>query len=245
MDTRFWGPDGWKLFHTIAFKYPHLPSDDDIMNHKIFYNSLQDVLPCKYCRISYRKYINEQPIEKHLKSHDKLFKWSYNLHNKVNGKLRKQGHNSNIDPSYKEIYAFYKSNPYKDICLLGTCFLKSIVYNFPDNKTDNDRIKLMYYTFFNTLILIYPHSNKNLLIEYNKSYPIRNNMENRDNIKKWFYILNMNLEEQCSIIKPYNIYCKECEKYRSKECNKDSHKGNTCRLSGNKTIIKKTIKKKH
>jgi len=228
MDTRFWGPDGWKLFHTIAMKYPNNPTDDDKNLHKMFYNILQDVLPCKYCRISYREYIAELPIEKSLKNKEDMFKWSYNIHNKVNGKLRKQGHIKYPNPSYEEVYKIYESDTYKDICLLGTCFLKSIIYNFPE-KGDNERLKLMYYSFFNLFIDIYPNTNKSILTEYNNEYPIMNNMNNRDNIKKWFYILNLNLEENCGDIKPYNIYCRDCEKYRSKSCQKDTHKGTTCR----------------
>jgi hypothetical protein len=231
MDTRFWGPDGWKLFHTVAIKYPLNPSEDDIITHKMFYNSLQDVLPCKYCRMSYREYIAKRPVEKHLSSRESLFKWSYLMHNEVNGKLRKQGHIKYPDPPYEEIYELYQSDPYKDICLLGTCFLKSIIYNFPE-KGDNERLKLMYYCFFNNFVLVYPNDNKPLLVEYNSEFTIMKNMRNRDNLKKWFYILNLNLEENCGTIQPYNIYCRDCEKYRSKSCQKDTHKGTTCRKSG-------------
>ena len=97
-------------------------------------------------------------------------------------------------------------------------------------------LKLMYYSFFNLFIDIYPNTNKSILTEYNNEYPIMNNMNNRDNIKKWFYILNLNLEENCGDIKPYNIYCRDCEKYRSKSCQKDTHKGDTCRNKDNNNI---------
>jgi hypothetical protein len=238
MDTRYWGPEGWQLFHTICYNYPIKPDIITIQTHKIFFKIIGDILPCKYCRMSYKKYIEDLPVEKSLDSRDSLFKWSYLLHNKVNGKLRKQGHLNTPDPEYDDVYKFYSEEPFKEMCLLGNNFLKAIVYNYPKNG-DNPRLRLIYYTFFNYLIDLYPNLNKNELSQYNNNYPILNNMENRDALKKWFYILSCNIEKNCREILPYNIYCKKCEQYRSKDCSKDTHKGNTCRKKTNKIKMTK------
>ena len=50
MDTRFWGPDGWLLLHSIAQNYPSNPTKEDKYTYKHFFNSLKHVLPCIYCR---------------------------------------------------------------------------------------------------------------------------------------------------------------------------------------------------
>ena len=61
MDTRFWGPPGWKLLHQIAYQYPENPTPEDKLNYGIFYSNLGNVLPCKYCRNSFTKYIKNLP----------------------------------------------------------------------------------------------------------------------------------------------------------------------------------------
>jgi len=242
MDTRYWGPDGWKLLHTITYNYPIEPCIDDIMNHKLFFYIIGDILPCKYCRISYKQYIKDLPPDNFLNSRNDVFKWLYLIHNMINNKLRKQGHITFENPSYEEIYEKYSKKPNMDECLIGSCFLKAIVYNYPEviNK-DSERIKRLYYMFFNYLMIVYPNSSKELLINFNASKNIYNNLNNRNNIKKWYYILCCYIEKNCKDIKPYNIFCRDCEKYRSKACIKTNHKGTTCRIK-EKPIKDKKLK---
>ena len=45
MDTRYWGPDGWKLFHTIAMKYPLNPYEDDIITFDGYNHSVHQCEP--------------------------------------------------------------------------------------------------------------------------------------------------------------------------------------------------------
>ena len=230
MDTRFWGPDGWKLLHTITLYYPINPTYDDIQTHRTFFYLVGDILPCKYCRISYKKYIKELPPDKFLDNRDNIFQWLYKIHNKVNGKLRKQGHLKEDDPHLVDIITKYNGEPFKEVCLLGNNFLKAIVHNYPKEiNSDNIRLKYIYYTFFEYLFKLYPNNNKDKFKIFNSEYPIFKNLENCENIKKWFYLLSCYIEENCNGIKPYNIHCRDCEKYRSKSCHKDTHKGNTCR----------------
>ena len=101
MDTRFWGPDGWRLLHSITIGYPEKPSSEDKQLYSVFFKILKYVLPCIYCRRSYEQYINELPIEPFLKNKKSLSEWLYHIHNKVNAKLRGQGLNPNSDPSFK------------------------------------------------------------------------------------------------------------------------------------------------
>ena len=107
MDTRFWGPDGWKLLHSIVEKYPLNPSITEQNTYKNFMNSLKHVLPCIYCRRSFHQYLNELPIHNKLEDRgfpldhrENLFRWIYLIHNKVNQKLRSQNLIENDDRLY-------------------------------------------------------------------------------------------------------------------------------------------------
>ena len=53
MDTRAWGPSGWQMLHLIA----HYEGD----KAKYFFPNLKDILPCKFCRESTAKFLEEMP----------------------------------------------------------------------------------------------------------------------------------------------------------------------------------------
>lgn len=100
MDTKFWGPSGWRLLHLIAQagRGP-LPA---------FFESLPYVLPCKFCRKSLSEYIEEDPIPS--KKGD-FPKWLWRIHNAVNAKLRRQGilkSPAAEDPPFKKVEEIYK-----------------------------------------------------------------------------------------------------------------------------------------
>lgn len=89
MDTRVWGPHGWKLIHTVAFNYPEHPTDDDKARYTSFFHSLADVLPCETCRQHFGDLLKEYPVTKGLKSREAMSRWSVEAHNKVNRRLKK------------------------------------------------------------------------------------------------------------------------------------------------------------
>jgi hypothetical protein len=118
----------WKTFHwTIeyfienkstnwnwAYMYPDAPLIMDILefyetSHKSEKHSmtlskhLAFILPCKYCRNSFTKYSKNLPVDGYLDSRSKLTEWVYLMHNKVNGKLRRQGFLDSPNPSFKEV----------------------------------------------------------------------------------------------------------------------------------------------
>ena len=102
MDTRYWGPSGWKLLHSITFSY-----EESLKNqyHDFFY-VIAFLLPCKFCRKSYSEYITNDPID--VSSKTNLTKWLWRIHNKVNEKLRKQGLCNHEDPPFSEVKKFYE-----------------------------------------------------------------------------------------------------------------------------------------
>lgn len=106
MDTRFWGPSGWKLIHLAAANYT--PAHKPHMRRWLA--TLPYVLPCKFCRASLTEYYEELPFESALQSGSTaLLKWTHAIHGKVNEKLRGQGQTIKCDPSFKEVQTYYKS----------------------------------------------------------------------------------------------------------------------------------------
>lgn len=109
MQTTQWGPEGWILFHVLPFYYANRnPRPGQRELYKEFYVLLKDILPCIYCRQSYKNFLDEIPIEKHLDGFLPLVEWTYLLHNLVNKKLRDQGYLDSPDPSLNEVLERFK-----------------------------------------------------------------------------------------------------------------------------------------
>jgi hypothetical protein len=106
MDTRFWGPSGWRLLHSITFAY--IPHTDKIPVREMF-TMLPFVLPCKYCRTSLSEYMDRHPLEPALESRATLTRWLWKIHNEVNSKLRNQKLPVKPDPPFEDVEKFYKN----------------------------------------------------------------------------------------------------------------------------------------
>ena len=91
MLTSVWGPSFWHVLHTISFNYPVEPTKTDKMNYKKFVLQLKYILPCKYCRINFRKNLKQMPLHmKHMKSRDTFSRYMYELHELINKMLNKK-----------------------------------------------------------------------------------------------------------------------------------------------------------
>jgi hypothetical protein len=142
MDTRFWGPSGWRLLHTITFTYDE--SDRSRLYYKNFFEALPFVLPCKFCRSSLTEYYRQLPCQDEvLSTKETLTKWMYNIHNLVNYKLRTQGLNPTKDPSFESVKKFYEkwlqTSSYENHIITFWDFLFSIAYNHPKESTPNSK----------------------------------------------------------------------------------------------------------
>jgi len=127
MDTRFWGPSGWRLLHFIAFAAPTLNRH----HLHLFFETLPYVLPCKFCRASLTDYYTTDPIPTDA---NEFANWLYRIHNRVNGKLREQKLIKNKDPSWQEVKQRYEKWM-KEACtqrtMMGWDFLYSVAYTTP------------------------------------------------------------------------------------------------------------------
>jgi hypothetical protein len=91
MLTSVWGPAAWHLIHTISFNYPINPTTENKKYYKEFIENLQNVLPCKYCRINLKNNLKVYPIRPcHMKNRDTFSRYIYKLHEVINKKLGKK-----------------------------------------------------------------------------------------------------------------------------------------------------------
>ncbi len=229
MDTRFWGPPGWKLLHQIAYQYPENPTPDEKLNYGIFYSNLGNVLPCKYCRNSFTKYHNNLPVHGFLDSREKLTEWVYLIHNKVNGKLRRQGFLDTPNPSFKEVNEKYAECADVKCQLPGWDFIYSLVFNYSVENPPPQQAS-GYVTFFTYLGKVIPCP------EYRKYYndlfnkdPVENHLTTQDSLLKWLYNINCQINTKLNEKnKDFARLCSFYEGFKAGACKKKSHKGKTC-----------------
>jgi len=146
MDTRFWGPSGWKLFHLITFDYKYSMKNAKL--YATFFETIPYILPCKFCRASLTDYYRQHPfllddslnpslnssLNPSLNPKLNIKKWMFDIHNCVNDKLRKQGLNPNPNPKYGDIVKYYKKwmkCDWTQHLSIVWDFLFAVAYNHP------------------------------------------------------------------------------------------------------------------
>ena len=241
MDTRKWGSSGWHLLHTISFHYPIKPTNSDKINYLLFFSTVKNILPCKYCRESFEVFTQEIKLINYLDNRDKLSKWLYMVHNLVNDKLRKQGLLNYPNPKYKEVESKYIDSDLKSPLHSPWDFLYCAVFNYPHKKDLTTQMVQSYYTFFDMLNLVLPEGSfKKLYQESYQKYNIKCYLSSRFKLKKWLFKVNCYLNNTlCQKNKNYKAICDKYDGYRA-GCSKKSHKGITCRKES-----KRHTKKNH
>lgn len=115
MSTKHWGPGAWKfLFTSIMGHYP-IRLDDNNTEHIVIKNSFKNmlsglafVMPCIFCRESFKGFIKELPIEEYLIGRIELMYWLYLMKEKVNTKLKTQ-ENKCYNDEKKRLKSLYYS----------------------------------------------------------------------------------------------------------------------------------------
>ena len=114
MSTKHWGPAAWKfLFTSIMGRYPtkiNMNNSEHVLVKNAFKNmltSLQIVMPCIYCRESFKTFLLELPIEPYLVGRMELMYWLYLMKDKVNNKLINQERQCYNDEKQKFKTKFY------------------------------------------------------------------------------------------------------------------------------------------
>ncbi len=224
IDTRYFGPSAWQLFHLIAFFSPN-PQDTLL--------DMKDMLPCKFCRASTTEYTATMPIS----SCDDPGRWLYDLHNKVNHKLRTQAKTDPMvispdpDPSFEEVKARYAKMT-KPVAVPGRDFLMSVAVNYGDTTPVECDVQAIHKTFWIRMTQVYPFEELRAIVgQYVKAHSIEDALKNRKTYSKWVYGLLKKLSTKVKApIPTYAGYIQHVMYYKS-GCQKKSYKGKTCRRS--------------
>jgi hypothetical protein len=102
-----WGPPLWFSLHSIAFAYD---PNSDRQKYYDFFSNLGYVLPCEECKVHYTQNFNKDEFARALESNEGLFRWVYDLHNRVN---KGTGVPESKWPSYETVkknYASFKAS---------------------------------------------------------------------------------------------------------------------------------------
>lgn len=223
IDTRFWGPSGWQLFHLIAFKRGDVAKD--------VLDDMPAILPCPFCRESTTKFVATHPI------HKPYGQWLYHIHNMVNNKLRTQcADDPNVinpgeDPSFQEVKAKYDAMT-KPTAVPGRDFLMSVAYNYPDSPAPRDMST--HREFLHHLVDAYPFDELRTVAQ---AY-LRDNeptLTSKRAFTRWMYGLMKVLSKKVGVdIRSYRGYMAHLAYYKS-GCSGKTYKGKTCRrLAGGK-----------
>jgi hypothetical protein len=215
MDTRFWGPSAWQLFHLIAFRseYPDQ-----------FLLGIKDYLPCRFCRESTTEFVHENPLR------GDPGKWLYALHNMVNDKLRKQAKtdptvvNPEEDPSFEEVKKRYMEM--KPVAVPGRDYLFAVAANFSEHPESADMCRQR--VFHHALSEVYPfEALRKVYTRYLKDHEV--DLRSRKSYMKWTYGLLSALSKSIRAeLPPFKGYAHHVAYYRS-GCSKKTYHGKTCR----------------
>lgn len=255
MDTRFWGPSGWRLLHSIAFAYD--PKTDK-GSTRFFFHSLPFVLPCKFCRTSLSEYMEQLPLEPALQSRDTLARWLWSIHNMVNAKLRSQKIQVMDDPSFESVETFYTELLARGCSKTefpGWDFLFSIADLHPMSRAARQSVPIPGTPPCDQLSTLDEKNKRNCLSpeerlplykafwislgrclpfkEWRRSWSLNaassRSLESKESTMKWLWTTRCKLESDLELLNSckYSSLCKNLKTHRS-GCNK-SRRARTCR----------------
>lgn len=82
INPKIWGKSAWIFLHAITFNYPENPTPEDIRNYKLFFDSLQFMLPCDKCKRNYAGHLTQYPLtDSILSNKNDLIHWLIQIRN--------------------------------------------------------------------------------------------------------------------------------------------------------------------
>ena len=151
MMTSIWGPPMWHFLHIVSFNYPIKPTKIQKEHYYNFFNNLQNILPCKYCRDNLTKNYTALPLNMTVfKNRESLSKYVYNLHELINKMLGKV---SNL--SYNDVRDRYEH--FRARCLEPPSKMKKITH---DGKHEKGCTEPLYGKKSKCIIKIVPQDKK-------------------------------------------------------------------------------------
>ncbi len=240
MQTTKWGPDGWKFMHFLTFKYPDQPDQSHEKKYQSFFTHMGNMLPCIYCRNSYRGFIIDIPLSEWLMNRYAVTYWLYLIHNKVNDKLRKQGYLHEKNPAYKTICRRYKQYNNDNTLDIGWDFIYSIIFNYPEKPGPVD--KYNYKIFLKKLKEIHPNDYiRESYTKHSDANPVDDYLVDRHTLIYWFYSIHSlivaDLIGDGLSIHPIDSFEEICRRYEGFRASCSTSTGNSCRIPAKKIKI--------
>ena len=157
-----WGPLMWTYLHIMSFNYPVNPTKEDKNNYRDFVINLQNVLPCKYCRMNLTNNFKTKPLTmEHMASRETFSRYIYDLHETVNKMLNKKSKLSYCD--VRERYEHFRARCTEE---------KPKIFDFKKSLTKKKREKgctePLYGKKSKCLINIVPQENKTETLKIDK-----------------------------------------------------------------------------
>lgn len=254
MDTRFWGPSGWQLLHLIAHEYPDNADGITKRRYELFFNAMKDILPCRFCRESTADFMAQTEYALHpaLKSKKTLTKWLYDLHNRVNKKLRDQcAEDPRVicpppDPSFEGVTEVYERLlKVKPKIPPGMDFLYCVVYNYPKKQEEitSDKIR-NYFEFFMNLYDLYPYKHlRKIVQDFINENIVYDALLSRSVFMTWFDNMMRAISKETGNTKSLPSWNRIA--YYASGCQKKTYRGKTCRNKKKVRNHKKTFKVTH
>lgn len=85
--TQYWGPRYWYFLHTLIESYPETPNKIEKSLYVRMLSLFVRLIPCKLCKIHFITVLSKHPPN--MESKEKWREWGFNVHNKVNMRLKK------------------------------------------------------------------------------------------------------------------------------------------------------------
>ena len=162
MITSVWGPPLWHYLHTMSFNYPVNPSAEEKKHYMHFVESLQYVLPCKYCRMNLKNNFKQLPLKMcNMKNRETFSRYVYNLHELVNKMLHKKSNLSYCD--VRERYEHFRSR-----CTDEQPKLFKVKHNQTKKKREKGCTEPLYGKKSKCIINIVPQEEKGPSIQIDK-----------------------------------------------------------------------------
>ena len=185
---------------------------------------MKDILPCPFCRESTTKFVKEHPIR------GDPGRWLYDIHNKVNAKLRGQAEadptviDPGQDPEFEEVKARYMSM--KPTAIPGRDFLMSVAANYPEDPEPKEMST--HREFLHHLADAYPFEGLRKVVQtYVKEH--EPTLQSQKTYTKWMHGLLVRLAKATKTsIRSYRGFMAHVAYYKS-GCARKTYKGKTCR----------------
>ena len=181
MNTNAWGPCAWRWLHSLTFT-PSTKSEEKYRT--LLFQLLQFIFPCKYCRMSYSRFIKDNPT----KTGENRQKWLFDIHNLVNNKLDKPlGTFKDIRKRYQENLSVSGDSYFAEDLWY---FLFCVVENYPTISPTLEK-QALYSYFFQVFPKIFSKTDfgKRIQKAFRETPITAESLQGRETLYDWLFEL--------------------------------------------------------